>query len=121
VLIALRPHARILEVDLADGRVLVEPGVPNLDVSARWGRPFFPPDPSSQIRVPGHGSSCREASARRRFSRTLPPTRTHTIWLRSGGKNGSPHRARHVEVRDPRLDQDAAVGQVDLEDPAACG
>src|SRR5438309_1586368 len=50
VLIVLSRMRRILEVDLADGRVLVEPGVTNLDVSRAVGPThFFPPDPSSQI------------------------------------------------------------------------
>jgi glycolate oxidase len=50
VLIALSRMRRILEVDLADGRVVVEPGVTNLDVSRAVGPThFFPPDPSSQI------------------------------------------------------------------------
>src|SRR5204863_7566795 len=40
----------VLEVDLADARVVVEPGVTNLDVSrAVAPTHFFPPDPSSQI------------------------------------------------------------------------
>src|SRR5207249_8140097 len=50
VLIALSRLRRILEVDLADARVVVEPGVTNLDVSrAVAPTHFFPPDPSSQI------------------------------------------------------------------------
>jgi crotonobetainyl-CoA:carnitine CoA-transferase CaiB-like acyl-CoA transferase len=40
----------VLEVDLADQRVVVEPGVTNLDVSrAVAPTHFFPPDPSSQV------------------------------------------------------------------------
>src|SRR5207247_7868256 len=50
VLIALSRLRRILEVDLADARVVVEPGVTNLDLSrAVAPTHFFPPDPSSQI------------------------------------------------------------------------
>src|SRR5438270_922862 len=50
VLIVLTRLRRILEVDLADQRVVVEPGVTNLDVSrAVAPTHFFPPDPSSQI------------------------------------------------------------------------
>jgi glycolate oxidase len=41
---------RVLEVDLANQRVVVEPGVTNLEVSAAVGPThFYPPDPSSQI------------------------------------------------------------------------
>ena len=50
VLIALSRLRRILEVDIANGRVLVEPGVTNIAVSqAVAPTHFFPPDPSSQI------------------------------------------------------------------------
>jgi glycolate dehydrogenase FAD-linked subunit len=50
VLIALSRLRRILEVDVANGRVLVEPGVTNIAVSQAVGPThFFPPDPSSQI------------------------------------------------------------------------
>src|SRR2546430_5862263 len=50
VLIALSRLRRVLEVDLADQRVVVEPGVTNLDVSrAVAPTHFFPPDPSSQV------------------------------------------------------------------------
>ena len=50
VLIALSRLRRILEVDLANQRVLVEPGVTNIAVSQAVG-PWhhYPPDPSSQI------------------------------------------------------------------------
>ncbi len=50
VLITLTRMRRVLEVDLANERVVVEPGVTNLQVSAAV-RPthFYPPDPSSQI------------------------------------------------------------------------
>ena len=50
VLIALTRLRRILEVDLENGRVLVEPGVTNIAVSQAVGPThFYPPDPSSQI------------------------------------------------------------------------
>lgn len=50
VLLVLSRMRRILEVDLADRRVVVEPGVTNLAVShAVAPRLFYPPDPSSQI------------------------------------------------------------------------
>ena len=50
VLLVLSRLRRILEVDLANGRVVVEPGVTNADVSrAVAPTHFFPPDPSSQI------------------------------------------------------------------------
>ena len=50
VLIALSRLRRILEVDVPNGRVLVEPGVTNIAVSQAVGPThFFPPDPSSQI------------------------------------------------------------------------
>src|SRR3954447_12416577 len=50
VLIVLSRMRRILEVDLDNQRVVVEPGVTNLAVSAAVGPThFYPPDPSSQI------------------------------------------------------------------------
>src|SRR3954470_17987937 len=50
VLIVLSRLKRILEIDLDNGRVCVEPGVTNANVSAAVGPAFFyPPDPSSQI------------------------------------------------------------------------
>ncbi|MEA2410866.1 MAG: glycolate oxidase [Thermoleophilaceae bacterium] len=50
VLIVLSRMRRILEVDLDNQRVVVEPGVTNLAVSQAVGPThFYPPDPSSQI------------------------------------------------------------------------
>jgi glycolate oxidase len=50
VLIVLTRMKRILEIDLDNARVCVEPGVTNANVSAAVGPGFFyPPDPSSQI------------------------------------------------------------------------
>jgi glycolate oxidase len=50
VVIALSRLRRVLEVDLDNGRVVVEPGVTNTEVSDAVGPDFFyPPDPSSQI------------------------------------------------------------------------
>src|SRR5438477_7840787 len=50
VLIALTRLRRVLEVDLPNQRVTVEPGVTNREVSAAVAPThFFPPDPSSQI------------------------------------------------------------------------
>lgn len=50
VLLVLSRLKRILEVDLDNARVCVEPGVTNAAVSAAVGPAFFyPPDPSSQI------------------------------------------------------------------------
>ncbi len=50
VLISLSRMRRIVEVDLPNQRVVVEPGVTNLDVSKAVGPThFYPPDPSSQI------------------------------------------------------------------------
>jgi glycolate oxidase len=50
ILIALTRMRRILEVDLADQRLVVEPGVTNVEVSQAVGPThFYPPDPSSQI------------------------------------------------------------------------
>src|SRR5881275_3243232 len=50
VLIVLTRMRRILEVDLPNQRVVVEPGVTNVAVShAVAPSHFFPPDPSSQI------------------------------------------------------------------------
>jgi glycolate oxidase len=50
VLIALTRLRRILEVDLDNQRVVVEPGVRNVEVTAAVAPShFYPPDPSSQI------------------------------------------------------------------------
>ncbi len=50
VLLVLSRMRRILEVDLPNQRISVEPGVTNLDVSRAVGPGlFYPPDPSSQI------------------------------------------------------------------------
>jgi len=50
VLIALSRLRRVLEVDLDNQRVLVEPGVTNIAVSQAVGPThYYPPDPSSQI------------------------------------------------------------------------
>jgi len=50
VLLVLSRMKRILEIDLDNGRVCVEPGVSNAAVSAAVAPGFFyPPDPSSQI------------------------------------------------------------------------
>jgi glycolate oxidase len=50
VLISLTRMRRIVEVDLPNQRVVVEPGVTNVDVSKAVGPThFYPPDPSSQI------------------------------------------------------------------------
>src|ERR687891_625644 len=50
VLISLSRMRRILEVDLDNQRVLVEPGVTNISVSQAVAPDhFYPPDPSSQI------------------------------------------------------------------------
>src|SRR3954452_24509343 len=50
VLIGLSRLRRVLEVDLENGRVVVEPGVTNVAVSEAVGPShFYPPDTSSQI------------------------------------------------------------------------
>jgi glycolate oxidase len=50
VLIVLSRLTRILEIDLDNGRICVEPGVANAAVSAAVAPDYFyPPDPSSQI------------------------------------------------------------------------
>jgi glycolate oxidase len=50
VLIALNRMRRVVEVDLDNQRVVVEPGVTNVAVSQAVGPDhFYPPDPSSQI------------------------------------------------------------------------
>src|SRR5919108_4133656 len=50
VLLVVSRMKRILEIDLENARVCVEPGVSNAAVSAAVGPAFFyPPDPSSQI------------------------------------------------------------------------
>ena len=50
VLLVVSRMKRILEIDLDNGRMCVEPGVTNANVSAAVGPAFFyPPDPSSQI------------------------------------------------------------------------
>jgi len=50
VLIVLSRLRRILDVDLENQRVVVEPGVTNLEVGAAVGPShYYPPDPSSQV------------------------------------------------------------------------
>jgi glycolate oxidase len=50
VLIVLSRLRRIVEVDLENQRIVVEPGVTNLEVSHAVGPThFYPPDPSSQV------------------------------------------------------------------------
>jgi glycolate oxidase len=50
VLIVLSRMRRIVEVDLPNQRIVVEPGVTNVEVSQAVGPThFYPPDPSSQI------------------------------------------------------------------------
>ena len=50
ILIVLSRMKRVLDVDLENQRVCVEPGVTNLEVTAAVAPDFFyPPDPSSQI------------------------------------------------------------------------
>src|SRR5204863_3569957 len=50
ILIVLTRLRRILEVDLANQRVVCEPGVTNVAISEAVGPThFYPPDPSSQI------------------------------------------------------------------------
>jgi glycolate oxidase len=50
VLIALTRMRAVLEVDLPNQRIVVQPGVTNTEVSAAVGPGhFYPPDPSSQI------------------------------------------------------------------------
>jgi glycolate oxidase len=50
VVISLSRMRRILDVDLANQRITVEPGVTNAQISAAVGPShFYPPDPSSQI------------------------------------------------------------------------
>ena len=50
IVIGLSRLRRVLEVDLDNGRVVVEPGVTNTAVSDAVGPThFYPPDPSSQI------------------------------------------------------------------------
>jgi glycolate oxidase len=50
VLIVLSRLRRILEVDLDNMRIVVEPGVTNLEVGAAVGPThYYPPDPSSQV------------------------------------------------------------------------
>ena len=50
IVIGLSRLRRILDVDLVNGRVVAEPGVANLAVSAAVAPThFYPPDPSSQV------------------------------------------------------------------------
>ncbi|MPZ70032.1 MAG: FAD-binding protein [Actinobacteria bacterium] len=50
LLIVLSRLRHILEIDLPNQRIVVEPGVTNLEISAAVGPThFYPPDPSSQV------------------------------------------------------------------------
>src|SRR5260370_19224378 len=67
IVIGLSRMNRILEVDLPNQRVVVEPGVMNLDVTARVAPDgyFYAPDPSSQ-------QVCSTRGRGRRSSRPAP-------------------------------------------------
>jgi glycolate oxidase len=50
IVVAVTRMRRVLDVDTADHRLVVEPGVTNVEVSAAiGGEAYYPPDPSSQI------------------------------------------------------------------------
>src|SRR3954452_23195021 len=50
IVIGLARLRRVLEIDLENGRIVVEPGVTNIEVSkAVAPSHFYPPDPSSQV------------------------------------------------------------------------
>src|SRR5712671_5910534 len=67
VLVGLARMKRILEIDLANGWIRVEPGVINLEVSRRLAPDgyYYAPDPSSQC-VCSIGGNVREVVAVRR-------------------------------------------------------
>src|SRR5256885_6899580 len=72
VVISLSRMRRILEVDLANQRIVVEPGVTNAQISAAVGPThFYSPDPSSQIICSIGGYLCHRFSVRRRFQYCL--------------------------------------------------
>ena len=85
IVIALTRMNRILEIDIPNARVVVEPGVINLDVNTRPAvlpqEYFYAPDPSSQS-----GLQHRRQRRRKFRRRALPQVRIHydaRSWSRS--------------------------------------
>src|SRR5256885_14478459 len=69
ILIALTRLRRILDVDLPNQRVVVEPGVTNLAIShAVAPDHFYPPDPSSQVVCSIGGNAGADTGGGRRFT-----------------------------------------------------
>ena len=76
VVIAVSRMRRILEVDLPNQRVVVEPGVTNIAVSEAVGPGhFYPPDPSSRRSCARSAATWpRTPAARTASSTASPPT-----------------------------------------------
>ena len=111
--VSLTRMRRILEVDLANGWVRVEPGVINLDVTkavagAGW---YYAPDPSSQSVCSIGGNVAENSGGVHCLKYGL--TTNNLLGLEVVLVDG----AAHVEVDDPGLHPDPAVREVHLEDP----
>ena len=66
---------RVLDVDLENQRVCVEPGVTNIAVTGAVAPDFFyPPDPSSQIVCSIGGNLAENSGGRTASSTASPPT-----------------------------------------------
>ncbi len=125
VLIALTRMRRILEVDLPNQRVVVEPGVTNIDVSKAVGPShFYPPDPSSQIvcTIGGNvaensgGAHCFKYGFTTNYVTGLELVLPDGELVQVGGKRARPARLRpagrlrRLGGHARRGDQDLAAG-----------
>src|SRR5258708_14315570 len=81
IVISLVRMNRILEVDFPNARVLVEPGVLNLDVTARiqHNEFFYAPDPSSQTVCTIGGNVAEKTGGAHCLKNRFPPT--HVLGL----------------------------------------
>ena len=80
IVISLTRMNRILEVDISNARVVVEPGVLNLSVTqAVWPHYFYAPDPSSQQVCSIGGNVAENSGGAHCLKYGLPP-RTSSVW-----------------------------------------
>ena len=89
IIISFARMDRILEIDLANERAVVQPGVVNLDISLAVDANgyFYAPDPSSQ-RACTIGGNVSENSGGPTRSRTASPPITYWVGSRASGWHG---------------------------------
>ena len=106
VLLVLSRMKRILEIDLDNGRVCVEPGVTNANVSAAVGPEFFyPPDPSLADRLLDRRQRRRELRRRALLQVRLHDQLRHRPGARAGRRRAGADRrlrARSARLRPAR-------------------